>query len=149
MNKEKVRWCCEQKRGIELIEPKEHLAKKYLEEAEESLKVCMKLNGNWKVISAYYACYNAFYSLLMKCGIKCEIHDCTIELIDFFDFSEKEKEFMKELKKKRINSQYYLKKEEIKNEKEVKEFVLKCKELSSYLNKDKINEIRKEIEGLK
>ncbi|MEA2003961.1 MAG: hypothetical protein U9O53_03295 [archaeon] len=49
------------------------------------------------MITAYYACYNALYSILMKCGIKSEIHDCTIELMDFFDFEAKDIEFITQL----------------------------------------------------
>ena len=49
----------------------------------------------------------------MKWGIKSEIHDCSIELMDLFGFSEEEKNFLIELKNKRINCQYYLKEDNI------------------------------------
>ena len=66
----KINWCLKQKKGIKLVELKPHLSESYIKESDESLNVCSKLEGKWKLISGYYACYNAFYSLLMKAGIK-------------------------------------------------------------------------------
>jgi hypothetical protein len=74
----KLNWCLKQKRGIKLIELKPHLSISYLKEAEETLENVFSTKGKWKIITAYYACYNAFYSILMKCGIQCEIHDCNL-----------------------------------------------------------------------
>lgn len=145
---DKIKWCCNQKRGIELIEKKEHLSEKYMEEAEESLDICSKITGKWQIISGYYSCYNAFYSILMKCGIKSEIHECTIALMDLFEMN-KEKEFLEELKEKRIQAQYYLKEIKLKGIKEVKEFLEKCKEIVEDLNSEKIEEIRNKIKGMK
>jgi uncharacterized protein (UPF0332 family) len=147
MNKEKISWCCRQKSGIEVIDVKDKISENYLKEAEESLDVCSKIEGKWKTISGYYACYNALYSILMKCGIKSEIHDCTIELMDLFGFSEEEKSFLIDLKNKRINCQYYLKEDNVSGIEEIKNFILKCKEILIGLNKDKIDEIRRVIEN--
>jgi uncharacterized protein (UPF0332 family) len=141
----KIRWCCKQKKGMSLIEINENLAKSYIKESEESLEVCSQIKGKWRTITSYYACYSALYSILMKCGIKSEIHECTIELMKLLGFSDKEKEFLEELKEKRINCQYYLKEENINNLEEIKGFVLRCKEISNQLNSAKIEEIRKMI----
>ena len=35
---------------------------------------------DWILTTAYYARYFALYALLMKMGIKSEIHDCTINV---------------------------------------------------------------------
>ena len=94
---------------------------------------------------AYYACYNSLYALLMKTGIKCEIHDCTLELMSFFGFNEEEKDFIKMLKKMRIDVQYYLKSAQGIEAIKVKSFVMHCKVLSKGLSSDEINEIRKRI----
>jgi len=141
----KIEWCINQKGGIELIEQKPHLSASYIKEADDTLESLLKINGRWKVIMAYYACYSAVYSLLMKCGIKSEIHDCTIALMKILGFEKNEIEYIRKLKSDRIDAQYYLKNIEFADEKNVKEFVLKCKEISEELNDDKINEIRKMI----
>ncbi len=142
----KIKWCFEQK-GVELIDKKEHLSESYMKEADETLENMYLTKGKWKVITAYYSCYNAIYSLLMKVGIKCEIPDCTIELMELFGFSLDDIEFMKDLKDDRIKNQYYLKNIELKNESKVKEFVLKCKE-KLLMNDSDVENIRKKIKEM-
>ncbi|MCK4730776.1 MAG: hypothetical protein KAT28_05655 [Candidatus Aenigmarchaeota archaeon] len=104
----KLEWCCIQKEGIQLIEPNERLAKDYINNADSDILDMKKVSKKWKNIVAYYACYNAFYSILQKTGIKCEIHSCTIELTKLFALSKNQQEFFKDLKSCRINVQYYL-----------------------------------------
>ena len=142
MNKEKINWCLKQKNGIEIIEIKPHLSQSYLKEADETLENMFITKGKWKVITAYYACYNALYSILMKSGIKCEIHDCTIQLMSMFEFENKEIKYMEKLKDDRIKTQYYLKEINLKNENEVKDFISKCKNILNNLNSKKIEQIR-------
>jgi len=147
MGEGKLVWCCKKKNGIELVEQKEHLNKSYLAESEEDFEEIEKVGDKWKVIIAYYSCYEALYSILMKCGIKSEIHGCTFELMNLFGFADDEKTFLIDLKEAREGNQYYLKNNKLKQEKSVKEFILKCKEISNDLNQDKIKEIRKVIEN--
>ena len=137
-------WCLKQKKGIELVEPNGNLSKAYLNDADDSLLAMGKNKGKWKIVTAYYACYNAFYALLMKTGIKCEIHDCTIELMALFELK-KEISFMKKLKKMRIDVQYYLKPAPEINLTEIKHFVSECKLLTRDLTEDKIKLIRGEL----
>ena len=139
-----LNWCLKQGKGIRLIEKKSNLSKDYMKRAGESLKVCGSSSGSWKIISGYYACYESLYSILMKCGIKCEIHDCTIGLMKFFDFSKGEINFMKSLKEKRIRVQYYLGDAEIKFI-DVKKFILKCNKILEELDDEIIKKIREEI----
>ncbi|MFW6025173.1 MAG: HEPN domain-containing protein [Candidatus Woesearchaeota archaeon] len=92
-------------------------------------------SDEWKVVTAYYSCYHSLYALLMKTGIKSEIHDCIIELMNFFEFDKKEIKFMKNLKKKRIDAQYKVNKEvEINNSNKIKDFCLECKKKIKTLN---------------
>lgn len=84
----------------------------------------------------------------MKCGIRCEIHDCSLELMELFDFDASEISYIKKLKGDRIQTQYYLKNILLEDESQVKEFILKCKTLSNNLNSEKIGEIRVKIEKL-
>ncbi len=148
MNEEKIKWCIMQKKGVQLIELKPHLSTSYMIEADETLENVFSAKGKWKLITAYYACYSALYSVLMKCGIKSEIHDCTIELMALFDFTQNEMDFMAKLKEDRIQAQYYLKRRELKSEEDVKKFILKCKTIVNDLNSDKINSARETIRKL-
>ncbi|MBU3924281.1 MAG: hypothetical protein KJ592_05155 [Nanoarchaeota archaeon] len=142
---DKIEWCCHQKRGVKLVECNSVLSESYIREADDSLEVCAKIEGKWKIISGYYACYNGLYSILMKCGIKSEIHDCTLELMNLFDFLDEEKKFVKELKEKRIIVQYYLKNALIEDEEKISSFVAKCKEILYRLNSEDIENIRNKI----
>ena len=142
MNEDKIKWCIKQKNGINLIELNPHLSESYMKEADETLENVFYAKGKWKTITAYYACYNAFYSLLMKCGIKCEIHDCSLELLNLFNFEKSEIILFKKLKDDRIQAQYYLKDIFLKDESSVKKFILKCKTILNDLNSEKIEQIR-------
>ena len=143
------------KRGICLIEPNETLSKSYLQRAHKDLLASKNMKDiSWKVVSLYYSAYNMFYSLLMRIGIKSEIHDCTISLIDylaFWDLFDTENYLLlKALKKKRINTQYYLKEEELSNEKieKIEEFILRCETIIKTTNTSTIHDIRKSIKNL-
>ncbi|MGM0609226.1 MAG: hypothetical protein ACQESP_12520 [Candidatus Muiribacteriota bacterium] len=141
---DKLKWCLQQDKGIKLIEPNNRLAKVYLHESKVDMGDIQKSSPKWKNIVGYYACYNALYALLQKIGIKCEIHDCSIELMDCIGLSDY-KEFMIQLKKIRIDVQYYLKKPKQLDQKKVTDFVLECKVLFNSLSDTKIKEIRETI----
>jgi hypothetical protein len=148
MKEDKIKWCCRQKKGIELIEPKPHLDESYMKEAEEDFDELASAGGKWRSIIAYYSCYEAFYSILMKCGVRCEIHDCSLELMKLFNFNEDDSDYIKDLKKDREGNQYYLKRNSLKDKEKIKKFISKCKEISNELNSEKIMQIRKEIENI-
>jgi len=145
MGRGKISWCMNQTRGIRLTEPKPHLSRSYMEEADDTLENVFSSTGKWKLITAYYACYNALYSILMKCGIRCEIHDCTIALMEFFGFTVSEIEYLADLKDDRIRAQYYLKDVQLKDEDDVKRFIIKCKSVLNDLDSEKINAVRKSL----
>ena len=84
----------------------------------------------------------------MKCGIKCEIHDCSLDLMELFDFDSENIEFLKKLKGDRIQAQYHLKNIILKDESKVKKFILKCKTLLNDLDSEKIEKIRAEIKRI-
>lgn len=127
---DKLRWCRKQERGIRVVPPNEIISKDYIRKADDALLMAANSpSREWKVVGEYYACYNALYSLLQKAGIKCEIHDCSIELMPFFGFLGKEAEFLRNLKQQRINAQYYVDRHfQIADDSDVKRFVLSCKE---------------------
>jgi len=145
---DKVSWCLKQNKGIELVEPNDNLSDQYFNEAENTLQLLEGRDNKWEVIMAYYASYHALYGLLIKMGIKCEIHDCTLALMKIIDdFNNNDYLFLIKLKEQRIKAQYYLKEERLKNLSEVKTFIFKCKGLSDELDveemRNKINEYKK------
>ncbi|MFH1592031.1 MAG: hypothetical protein ABIB47_01555 [Candidatus Woesearchaeota archaeon] len=144
----KLKWCCRQKKGIILIEPNENLSKEYIQSSEENLSAMGTLKGKWKSITSYYACYDCIYALLQKVGIKCEIHDCTIELLDLFEIDKKWINFIKDLKKERIHVQYYLKKPKEVDDVRIKDFVNDCKLVINTISEDEVNIIRRKIKSV-
>jgi len=149
MGADKLTWCLKQKRGIELTGLKPHLSESYIKEADDTLGNMLAISGKWKLIMGYYACYNSLYAILMKCGIRCEIHECSIALMGLLGFDNGMIDFLIRSKDNRIQAQYYLKKIEFEDEIGVKRFISKCKEILEELNSERINEIRSAIEKLK
>ena len=146
MNFKKIKWCLKQNKGIKLIEPNESISENYIKESWDDFNMIEKVNQKWKTVTAYYSCYNAVYAILVKIGIKCEVHDCTIALMGLLGFDTEEIKFLDSLKKERIDVQYYLKSSNlsiVKNK--VLEFLNRCKEIIKGLNDDKINEIRAKL----
>ena len=159
---DKIRWCAGKKEGLSLIEPNSDLAKAYIKKAEEALE-SMRVNiiKDWRISTAYYTIYFSLYSVLMKLGVKCEIHSCTIGFAKRFlneFFEEKELDFTEDSLKARVDSQYYIDRtvpDEQYNKmvQKAPEFLVKCKSVIIKLNEKKVNEIRdkfqKEINGNK
>jgi len=150
----KIGWCKEQQRGIKLIEPNENLSREYFKNAEESLRVLRSISGTqsrmWLATTKYYIEYFAAYSVLMKLGIKCEIHDCTIALAGFLEEAEViEKGISSMLEKDkelRIDNQYYLKNKPVEiNLQGLSNFLLSIKRSLEDLDADKIKSIRGSI----
>ena len=107
-----IDWCKKQKNGIELIEPNNDLANAYIKKAEGSLSASLVLSNNkdWKISSLYYTMYFSVYSILMKIGIKCGIHSCTIAFAENFlkeYLNNEDINLLKNSMKARIDTQYY------------------------------------------
>jgi uncharacterized protein (UPF0332 family) len=110
---------------------------------------------DWIAATAYYARYFIFYAMLQKCGIKCEIHDCTITLMNFLLIDENivDKKFFEEFelaKDLRVETQYYvstnldldkLKKDSLG----ARNFVLKIEEVIENLTQEQIKKFRDKI----
>ncbi|MBW2976152.1 hypothetical protein KY347_01750 [Candidatus Woesearchaeota archaeon] len=148
-----IKWCMAQKRGIKLTEPNDNLFHEYIQTAEESLDILKSIKGSSKVWSAttkYYCEYFAAYSLLMKIGIKCEIHDCTIAVCSLLEamavIPKGYTEILEEDKQLRIDNQYYLKNRDVPIDYDkIVEFVIAIKNIAVKLTKDKIEHIREKI----
>ncbi len=153
----KISWCKKQDKGIKLMEPNNNLSQEYFQNAEESMKVLRSIketkSNMWLATTKYYIEYFAVYSVLMKIGIKCEIHDCTIALIKFLEdekiMNKGIAKILEEDKELRIDNQYYLKNKtvDISFEK-LSEFILLIKQTLNNLDNTKITELRRKIDKL-
>ena len=146
----KIKWCLNKKEGLELIESNLNLSQLYLRKAEDALISMGEVQvKDWKISTGYYAIYFSLYSILMKIGVKCEIHSCTIEFVKEFlkeYFTEDEISFVGNSLKARIDSQYYVNRavseksyEDILNN--TPKFMIKCKSILPKLTESKINKI--------
>ncbi|MBU0532536.1 HEPN domain-containing protein [Candidatus Micrarchaeota archaeon] len=154
-----VSWCFKQKRGIKLEAPNDNLCDVYIKKAKSSLNMLEsateKEEIDWISTTAYYARYFSFYALLQKCGIKSEIHDCTISLMQFLFVDENliEQKYYDELllaKELRVDTQYYFAEEidlnKLKRDSETaRSFVLNMEEVIENLTVKQIEEIRNKL----
>ncbi len=153
---DQIKWCMQQKKGIELVEPSDNLREAYLIKADEALDVLRGTDiRDWQLTTAYYAIYHGVYSLLMKIGIKCEIHSCTIEFTKKFlknYFIPEDFELIDKAFSARIDSQYYVNREvPDKNYelimKRTPAFLVKCKNIT--LEQKEIIKIRSRVSSLR
>ena len=109
-------WCKKQKKGIRLAVPSGVLGEVYLKKSESALNMLVsaieKNEPDWIASTMYYAKYFSVYALLAKCGIKCEIHDCTLKamkllFVDSGIISKELYEDIEDSKTLRVDLQYY------------------------------------------
>ncbi len=150
----KISWCKKQVSGIKIQEPNDDLSQEYYENAEESMKVLKSIketkSNMWLATTKYYIEYFAVYSVLMKMGVKCEIHDCTIALIKFLEDEEVIEKgtsrILENDKKLRIDNQYYLKNIPVNlNFEQLSHFILSIKRSLDSLDNNKIRDLREKI----
>jgi len=156
MDVKKLKWCCKQSAGLKIVEPNDNLAKEYFQSAEETFSILRDINGKsniWLATTKYYVEYFVLYSLLQKIGIKCEIHDCTIEVAKLLEknkiipkgYSRK----LEEDKELRIDNQYYLKNKPVDiNIRDLRNFLLTIKNKINSITLDETNEIRSKIKKI-
>jgi uncharacterized protein (UPF0332 family) len=152
---DRIKWCFN-KKEVKFIEPNENIAKEYINSAEETLIVLNDINGKsniWLATTKYYCEYFALYSLLMRIGIKSEIHDCTIEILKFIEqkgyLDEATIKTIEEDKELRIDNQYYLKNiPVIIDFDKLRYLILYMKELINIISNEEIDNIRKEIKKI-
>ncbi len=151
-----INWCCKQKEGIKLIEPNGNLAQAYSQMAEDAIGTMNRekdKNLIFGISACYYSMYYSLYSIMMKIGIKCEIHSCSLEFMKQFLQELYSQEDLKLIKKSfdlRGLAQYYPSKI-IK--KEYSDFIIsqapiflnKSKEILPKINQKDIEKIRGEL----
>lgn len=148
-----LKYCKKQKRGIKILKPNDNLSKEYIESAKETLSLLKEIKNKsnmWAATTKYYFEYFLVYSFLIKCGIKCEIHDCTIKLCEILEskgFLPKDTaKILEKDKELRIDNQYYLKNKKVNLDFEkLTSFYLEIKNAIESLTFEEINKIRKII----
>jgi uncharacterized protein (UPF0332 family) len=109
---------------------------------------------DWTATTAYYARYFALYALLMKIGVKSEIHDCTINVAKLLSkngiLNPRSIDDITKAKQTRIDTQYYVEKEQsqtdIKNNVEAaRKFVLEIEKTIENITPEQINSIRAQL----
>lgn len=107
-----VKWCLNQKNGLEVAEPNAVLADSYIRMAEESLGVLgvVKASRIWTATTTYYVFYYSLYALMRRIGVKCEIHACSLAFMNQFlgDFyCATDEKMIRQAFTARIDLQYY------------------------------------------
>jgi len=148
-----LNWCKKQKTGIKLIKPNNNLSKEYFNSSEETLKILKEIQGKsnmWLATTKYYCEYFAAYSILMKLGIKSEIHKCTISLVKFLEgenlFKKGTWKILEKDKNLRIENQYYLRNNKIEfSYDSLLNFMLEIKDTLNILSLERIEIIRNKL----
>jgi uncharacterized protein (UPF0332 family) len=154
-------WCFKQKNGIRIVEPNDDMAKAYLKKAISALNTmtaALKIREtDWIAATAYYARYFALYSLLMKFGIKSEIHDCTIRLGRYLSengvLSKTLIDDIEQAKQTRVDMQYYVVKEfslaeVMENVEAARKFVLAAEKQTLAIKANQIQTIRQQLKSM-
>ena len=150
-----VKWCLDQKNGLELTEPNPVLADSYIRMAEESLGVlgAVKASRIWTATTTYYVFYYSLYALMRRIGVKCEIHACSLAFMKQFlgDFySATDMKMTHQAFTARIDLQYYT--DRPVDEKAIegakrhcRNFFIKTKDALARITEDQITIIRKAL----
>jgi uncharacterized protein (UPF0332 family) len=154
-------WCFKQKHDIRIVEANEDLAKAYLKKAVSALNTmtaALKIREtDWIAATAYYARYFALYSLLMKIGVKSEVHECTIRMGRYLSengiLNKNLIDDIEKAKQTRVDMQYYVVKEfsvkEIKENMEAaRKFVLDVEKETMDLTTNQIENIRQQLRNM-
>jgi uncharacterized protein (UPF0332 family) len=146
-----------QKKGISIVDENENLMNAYFKKAENAIRAVRneKDNFEWEISAGYYVYYFSSYAILMRLGIKCEIHSCTICLVKFLlenKFTQEEINLFNKAKDLRIRVQYYVSYEkEIKDyskiTKKAIDFFYKCQEICQNLTSKEVEEIREKLKN--
>jgi uncharacterized protein (UPF0332 family) len=149
---DKLAWC--KRKGLRLVVPSRNLADAYLLKAEEALRTMRSSEGrDWQISAAYYAMYFSLYSVLMRIGVKCELHACTFIFARHFlaaSFTEEELTFFEKSLKARIDAQYYVDRTVPDSQhqamlRRAPSLLVKCKGVMLSLREQEINKIRKAL----
>ncbi len=153
-----IKWCLTQKKGLELTEPNQNMSLSYIKMAEESITALEGASKSriWTATMTYYIFYYSLYSLMLRIGIKCENHSCSLEFMkqllkEYYGL--KDREMIQKAFKARIDLQYYADRpvdehaiQETK--KYCKEFYIKTKDHLAKINEQQIKIIREQLKNI-
>ncbi len=150
-----IKWCLKQKNGIELIAPNENMANSYLSMAQDSIQSLSKVKESriWSATMAYYIFYYSLYSFMLRIGIKCEIHSCSLEFMKTYlgeFYNPKDVEMINKAFLARIDLQYYADRPidesiTIEINSYCKDFFIKTKDNLAKISEENIAEIRDKL----
>lgn len=145
-----------------MIEPNPNLTKEYVRKAISALNTMNAAlqikETDWTLTTAYYARYFALYALLMKIGIKSEIHDCSIATARLLAKNKIIRPSLvadiSQAKQTRIDTQYYitkeLKQEEIRrNVESARKFVLEIQKSIEELSAEQTENVRNKLRDIR
>ncbi len=150
-----VKWCLQQKNGLEFITPNSVMSDSYIKMAEESINILKGVEASkiWTATTTYYIFYYSLYSLMLRIGIKCEIHSCSIAFMKkylaiFYD--KKDVEMIEKSFSARIDLQYYanrpVDKQVIEETKRYcKTYFIKTKDVLAEITEEQIKNIREAL----
>ncbi len=150
-----IKWCLKQKGGIEIIAPNKNMSESYIKMAEESINVLSNMEKSkiWTATTSYYIFYYSLYSLMLRTGVKCEIHSCSIKFMKMFlrgFYGNKDFEMIEKAFSARIDLQYYSDRpvddriiEDIRRY--CKEFYIKTRDILASMTETQISEIREKL----
>lgn len=151
-----LKWCCGSKERMRLIEPNENLSRGYLEMAEKAIGTMTReknYNPQFAISACYYSMYYSLYAVLMKIGIKSEVHSCTLEFMKVLlknVYSEEDIKIIKKAFNARDIAQYYV--DRIVSKEDIDfifsnapYFLSKSKEVLAKINEKDIKDIREKL----
>lgn len=152
-----IDWCKKKPLGIRIIEPNSNMASSYVGMAAESIDALSEIGKSriWTATTSYYVFYYSLYALMLRIGIKCEIHSCSLEFMekmlgDFY--SKDDNEMIRKSFKARIDLQYYADREVERKiiddcRRYCKDFFIKTKDILSVITEKDIDSVRARIKG--
>jgi len=155
-------FCLKKAGGLNLISSNDRLTEVYKRKSRSALNMLesakQKQEEDWILDTSYYAKYFIIYALFMKCGIKSEIHDCTIFGLKSLFVEENiiTEEIYKELKNSkelRVGALYFDKdfgmNEILKRANIAPDFCLNVESIIERLTPEEINKVRNKLKLLK
>ena len=154
-----IKWCWHTKNGLEIIDPNKNMSLSYLAMAEESLKVLASIQESkiWIATSTYYIFYYSLYAFMLRLGVKCEIHACSLEFMKRFlvpPYHQKDVAMIEKAFKARTDLQYYADRAVDpvliqETRKYCSDFYVKTKDILSTLSEDQITALRNKVQKFK
>ncbi len=150
-----IKWCLQHKDGISLIEPNSNMSDSYIKMAEESIASLESVQQSklWTAVMSYYIFYYSLYSLMIKLGVKCEIHSCSLEFMKQYlghFYNAQDAEMIKNAIRAREDLQYYAdrpvddsKVDEIRTY--CKVFFIKTKDILARITEEQVKAIRESL----